>query len=340
MPPSLMEADLHEAPEVLRRQRQLLNERLREFSVALKSLAPRLVMTCARGSSANAASFGKHLIERYTGIPVAAAAPSIVTLYRQRFDLNGQLFLSISQSGRSDDLVECATVARNSGAFTVSILNDTDSPLAASSDLVLPMGAGPELSIAATKTFIGSVGALLYLVASWTGLGAMGEALERLPERLISAGGLNWSAHKTLCKAKNLITLGRGSTFAIAQEASLKLKEVCNIHAEAISAAEFQHGHVALTSSKFPIIIFMPTDQAAHGLKELAVNLSAKSNLVFVTGCRIGRSHHLAALGSDFPETDAVCLIQSFYGQIIRLAEYLGIDVDRPRHLAKVTRTR
>ena len=341
MPTSLMEADLHEAPEVLRRQRQLLAERLREFTIVLRSMAPRLVVTCARGSSANAASFGKHLIERYTGIPVSAAAPSIVTLYRQRLNLKGQLFLSISQSGHSDDLVECATVARKSGAFTVSILNDTDSPLAASSNLVLPMAAGPELSIAATKTFLGSAGALLYFVATWAGLGAMRDALDRLPERLISTRQLDWTnLQETLHKAKNLITLGRGATFAIAQEASLKLKEVCDVHAEAISAAEFQHGHVALISSKFPIVIFMPTDQAAHSLKELAENLSAKSNLVFVTGCKIGRAHHLAALSPDFPETDAICLIQSFYGQIIRWAEHIGLDVDRPRHLAKLTRTR
>jgi glucosamine--fructose-6-phosphate aminotransferase (isomerizing) len=336
-----MEADLREAPGVLWRQREVLAESLRDLAAVLKSMGPRVVITCARGSSANAAVFGKHLIERYIGIPVAAAAPSIITLYRRRLLLDGQLFLSISQSGRSDDLVECATAARNSGAFTVAIVNDTASPLAASSNLVLPMAAGPELSVAATKTFIGSLGALLGLVATWAGDWAMKDALERLPDRLASATELDWAnAHETVCEAKNLITLGRGSTLAIAQEASLKLKEVCDIHAEAVSAAEFQHGHVALVSRKFPIIIFMPTDQAADGLKELAGSLSAKSDSVFVTGCGIGRAHRLATLSSDYPETDAVCLIQSFYGQIIRVAEQLGIDVDRPGHLTKITRTR
>ncbi len=118
----------------------------------LRRHPPSLVLTCARGSSAHSATFGKHLVERHLGIPVAAFAPNIATIYRRRMRLERQLFLAVSQSGRSDDLIESAAMARAAGALTAAIVNDIDSPLARASDIVLPMAAGPELGVAATKT--------------------------------------------------------------------------------------------------------------------------------------------------------------------------------------------
>ena len=336
-----MLAEIGEAPEAVARQAGALARPLAELVARLRRRPPQVVVTCARGSSAHAATFGKHLIERHLRIPVAAAAPSVATVYGQRLRLDGQLFLAISQSGRSDDLIEQTTVARAAGATTIALVNATDSPLAEASDLVLPMDAGPELSVAATKTFIASVAALLRLGALWTEDRDMAAALDRLPERLRQATVLDWSEALTDFKAAtSLVTIGRGPTLAIAREASLKLKETCNLHAEAFSGAEFLHGPVALVDDDYPILMFMPTDAAQQGLRTLAANLRAKGASLFVADPSGGAQGGLPALVPDQPEADAICLTQSFYGLAVRLAKLRGIDVDRPRHLQKVTRTR
>src|SRR5437016_3735571 len=142
-----MAAEFREAPDIMRYQAQELTQPITELVGALRRRAPQVVVTCARGSSAHAATFGKHLIERHLGIPVAAMAPNIATVYRRPLRLSGQLFLAISQSGRSDDLVESATMAKAAGALTAALVNETESPLAATCDIVLPMLAGPERSV-------------------------------------------------------------------------------------------------------------------------------------------------------------------------------------------------
>src|SRR5689334_3176219 len=169
--------ELREAPEAVARQDEMLRDPLTELVRQLRRRRPSVVVTCARGSSAHAATFGKHLIERYLGIPVAAAAPSVATVYGQELRLKGQLFLAISQSGASDDLLETTAAAKAAGAVTAALVNAADSPLARSCDIVLPMQAGPELSVAATKTFIASVAALARLAALWSGDRAMTAAL-------------------------------------------------------------------------------------------------------------------------------------------------------------------
>jgi glucosamine--fructose-6-phosphate aminotransferase (isomerizing) len=281
------------------------------------------------------------LIERYIGVPVAEAAPNIASVYRRQLHLKDQLFLAISQSGRSDDLVEMATSAKAAGALTVAIVNATDAPLATACNIVLPIGAGPEISVAASKTFVTTLAALLRLTASWTHDAHLNGAIERLPDRLGAAAELDWSPFPdAVAGANSLVTIGRGPTLAIAREASLKLKETCMLHAEAFSGAEFLHGPVTLISPRYPVLMFLPTDAAAPGMRQLAADLRAKGTALFATdpGARgVGR---LPALDGDQPETDAVCLIQSFYVMLIALAKRLGTDVDRPRHLRKVTRTR
>src|SRR5262249_32475578 len=162
-----MASELREAPDALRRQADALAEPLAALIGWSQRTRPNLVVTCARGSSAHAATFAKHLFERHLGIPVAAAAPNIATIYRQPLQLKNQLLLTISQSGRSDDLTEFALMAKAAGALTAAIVNDTESPLAAACDIALPTGAGPELSVAATKSFVASLAVLLRMIAEW-----------------------------------------------------------------------------------------------------------------------------------------------------------------------------
>ena len=339
-PTSHMAAEILEAPEAVARQEQNLAGPLGELVRRLKAKPPLVVVTAARGSSAHAAAFAKHAIERHLGIPVAAAAPSIVTVYHRDLNLKGQLLLAISQSGRSDDLIEQTRSAKRAGALTVALVNATDSPLAAESDIVLPIGAGLEQSIAATKSFIATLAALLRLTAEWAENDALAAAISRLPERLKAAGTLDWSAcFGAFAKASSLMVIGRGSTLAIAREAALKLKETCNLHAEAYSGAEFQHGPMALVSADYPILMFMPADDAAVALVALADDLRRMRAVLFRVEPGAGKGR-LPALPPDQPEADAACQIQSFYAAAVRLAKLRGVDADRPRHLKKVTRTR
>jgi glutamine---fructose-6-phosphate transaminase (isomerizing) len=343
-PQARMAHEIAEAPQAVARQAAGLAQPIAELVARLKRRPPQVVVTCARGSSGHAATYAKHLIERSIGTPVAEAAPNIASVYGRCLNLKDQLFLAISQSGRSDDLIEMALSARSAGALTVALVNATDGPLTRACDIVLPIGAGPEQSVAASKTFVATVSAAQRLIAAWVSDAALARAVDALPERLAEAAALDWSeAVAALSGTASLVTIGRGPTLAIAREASLKLKETCNLHAEAFSGAEFLHGPVALAAARYPILMLMPTDQTAPGMRQLAADLRRKGAALLATetaergDAAPGR---LPALPSQHPETDAVCLIQSFYAMLIRLAERLGLDVDRPRHLQKVTRTR
>jgi glucosamine--fructose-6-phosphate aminotransferase (isomerizing) len=337
---SQISIESREAPGIVRRQEAALAGPVKALVKRLKAKPPQLAVTCARGSSAHAAIFAKHSIERHLRIPVADAAPSIVTVYRRPLKLKGQLHLTISQSGRSDDLIEQTRAAKKAGALTVGLINDVESPLAGICDVVLPLGAGEERSVAATKTFIATLSAILRLSAAWGGNSSLKRALASLPESLERASELDWSASfAALSSATNMMTIGRGPTLGIAAEAALKLKETCLLHAEAFSSSEFLHGPVSLVTKNFPILMFMPSDDAAAALRKLEADLRRKGAAVFATdgNASMGR---LPAATSGHPEIDAVCLIQTFYAMLARLARLRGGDADNPRHLTKVTRTR
>jgi len=338
-PPGQMEKEITEAAGAVRRQAEVLDGPVAELGKRLQQMEPAVVVTCARGSSAHAAAFAKHAIERYLGIPVAPAAPSIATVYHRALKLRGQLFLCISQSGRSDDLIMQSRFAREAGALTVALVNAENSPLAQECEFVLPLCAGPELSIAATKSFVTTLSAVLRIVAEWSGNDTMRLALKHLPERLSAATALDWSAcMETFADASSLMTIGRGSTLAIAREAALKLKETCNLHAEGYSSAEFQHGPMALVTQDYPILMFVPGDEAAEPLLEFAQALAAKNAALFtVSNDPPGL---LPSVPAEQPETDAICMIQSFYVAAVKLAKMRGINPDNPRHLQKITRTR
>ncbi len=339
-------AELREAPDAVRRQADDIAAPLADLMARLAARPPAFVVTCGRGSSAHAATFAKHLIERYLGIAVAAAAPNIASIYRRELRLQGQLFLAISQSGASDDLVETAAMARKAGALTAALVNDERSPLASTCDVVLPMAAGAEHSVAATKSFISSLAALLRVTARWTDDAALRRACDRLPERLAAAATLDWSAAlRPLAGAVSLVAIGRGPTLATAREAALKLKETCALHAEAFSSAEFRHGPIALVSKTYPVMIFAPTDESGAGLHELVADLCRKGARVLlaqpaITQRDLPKAVALPAPAAEQAEADAICLIQSFYAFLVGLAGRRGTDIDAPPHLQKVTRTR
>jgi glucosamine--fructose-6-phosphate aminotransferase (isomerizing) len=329
-----------EVPAVIERQNRALAGPMADLLARLRQKSPRVVVTCGRGSSAHAATFGKHLFERYLGLPVSAAAPNVASVYGGSLDLHDQLFLAISQSGRSADLIATAEMARSVGAITAAVVNEADSPLGHACEFVLPMEAGPELSVAASKSYIASLAALLRLTADWTGDLPIKKAVDALPDRLAAATRLDWSsALPVFLSGRSAMTVGRGPTLAIAREAALKLKEVCSVHAEAFSSAEFQHGPISLVERAYPILVFTPTDAAAMGIEELQRRLTCQGAAIFATGWRPDGPGVLPVLEPQQPEADAICMIQAFYRFALQVASSRGTDVDRPRHLQKVTST-
>lgn len=307
-----------------------------ELAAALRRDPPRFVATGARGSSDNAATFAKYLFETRLGISTASAAPSVQSIYATTPQLHGALFLAISQSGRSPDLVGQAEAARRAGARVVAMVNVEDSPLAQAADHVVPLRAGPELSVAATKSFLCSLSALVHLTAEWKGDAAMRAALDGVPAVLDAGWPLDWSALVDgLADARSLFVVGRGIGLAAAQEVALKLKETCALHAEAFSAAEVQHGPMALVERGFPVLFFAQHDDTLDSTLEVAARFRARGAQVWVADER----GDLPLPPRLDPVIAPLAAVHRCYGAINALAIRRGRDPDRPPHLRKVTET-
>ncbi len=302
-------------------------------------MAPRAVVTCARGSSDHAATYAKYLFETRVGVLTASAAPSIASVYGARQDLRDCLFVVISQSGRSPDLISTTEAAKEGGALVVVLVNDESSPLAALADHTLPLAAGEELSVAATKSFIASLAALAQLATEWIGDDVLRTALARAPDHLERAWELGWDAAlETLRPAANLYVIGRGVGLGIAQEAALKCKETCGLHAEGFSAAEVRHGPQALLQDDFPALIFSQGDQTRAGIETLGRDLVARGVDVMIAGAEVKGAIALPSIATH-PLIEPMLFIQSFYRLANALAIARGYDPDRPPHLRKVTET-
>ncbi len=304
--------------------------------------APAFAITCARGSSDNAATYAKYLLEIRLGVVTASVGPSVRSVYAAAPQMKGALFLAVSQSGRSPDLLFLAEAARSSGALAVALVNDLDSPLAHICEVTLPLHAGPEGSVAATKSWICSLAAILQLAAHWAGDRTLLEALERLPEDLEHAATLDWrAARAVLAETDGMFVAARGFGLATAQEAALKLKETAGIHAEALSAAELMHGPLTLVGPKFPVLVFGQQDEAFQSIADLVAVLVARHVPVIAAGPVPAAG--CLTLPSDLglnPFLAPISLIQSFYPLVEEIARARGRDPDAPPHLKKVTETR
>ena len=313
-----------------------LMERLGE---RLRVLAPPVVVTCARGSSDHAATFAKYLIETRLGVPTSSAAPSVSSVYDARPRFQGALCLAISQSGASPDLLATVRKARDAGAIVVALLNAENTPLAELAHHVVPLAAGPETSVAATKSFIASLSAVTHLISAWGRDRELSEALREAPKQLERAWSLDWSAALApLTGANDLYVIGRGIGLGVAQEAALKLKETCGLHAEAVSAAEVRHGPMALVGTGFPVLMFSQNDEARASIELLAMELATRGAAVMIAGSRCPKALSLSAQPAH-PVIEPMLLIQSFYRLANAVALARGLDPDHPPHLHKVTET-
>ena len=336
---TIMFREAAQAPEAVRAQLAANAAQITRLAERLRATPPRAVVTCARGSSDHAATFARYLIETHLGLLTSSAAPSVSSVYATATDLAGTLMLTISQSGASPDLLAVVGQARKAGAHIVALVNAEESPLAQLADELLPLHAGPERSVAATKSFLASLAAVVQLVAAWSNDRELAAALDGAPQLLTRAWQLDWSAVVTrLTAANNLYVIGRGLGLGVAQEAALKLKETSGLHAEAVSAAELRHGPMALVRTGFPLLVFSQNDESRPGIVQLAAELSAQGADVLLAGTHLAHTTELPTEAAH-PVIEPLLFAQSFYRAANALALARGHDPDTPPHLRKVTET-
>lgn len=335
-----MRREIEEIPEAVSRLLAGSGAALAAGGEALRTSNPRTIVTIARGSSDHAAAFLKYAIELTAGVPVASIGPSIVSIYDRELKLEGCAALAVSQSGRSPDIVALARSARRNGALGFALTNTADSPLAQACDHTIDLRAGPERSVAATKSFVSSVVAGLALLAHWQRDDALLAALAALPDDLERAIGCDWSAlSEGIAERHSLYVLGRGPALAIAGEAALKFKETCAIHAEAYSAAEVLHGPARIVEQGYPVLALAARDAAESSVAEITDRLAGQGARAFITSDRAAAAERLPFAPARHELTDALALVATFYAFVEALSRRRGHDPDVPPHLRKVTET-
>jgi glucosamine--fructose-6-phosphate aminotransferase (isomerizing) len=344
---SKMLEEIREQPEALQRTLDTELRGIEELRRRLSARKPRLIVLAARGTSDNAASFGRYLLEITTGIPVSLAAPSIVTLYDASIDYKDALVVAISQSGESTDTNAFLQRARDQGVVTVGITNESESTLARLAEHGFFVRAGKEKSVAATKTYTGQLLAM-YLLAYALGARIDLEQLRRLPSDVMAALSLEskiGALSERYTFMDHAVVVARGLNYSNAFEFALKLMETCYVVAERFSAADLLHGPIAMVGHAFPSFTFAPAGATWQGLSETLEKLRTLSAETLVitdesntAAAQAGRRSiclplHLEELFTPIPyivpaQIFAACL-----------AEQKGLDPDKPRTLSKVTKT-
>ncbi|HTO68788.1 MAG TPA: SIS domain-containing protein [Myxococcota bacterium] len=332
-----LQREIFAQPEVLARFHAREGARTIDLGAQLGARRPAGVLIAARGSSDHAAVYAKYAFGARLGVPIALAAPSLITLYERAPRFDRWIALGISQSGASPDVVRVIAEAREQGSATVAITDRADSALARVAEHVVPLGIGGERAIAATGSFTTTLFALAHLVSGWNG--EEDPALEGVPELALHALGVEAAARglaEAAARHPACAVVGRGFGFPVALEWALKLKELAGVFAEPFSAADYRHGPIALATNGAPVFAIELRGPAAPDVRRLATELRQR-------GARIVRV-------SD--ETDAdLCIPNApewlapipaaIVGQLVSfwLARARGRDPDRPPGLAKVTRT-
>ena len=337
---SMMLKEAVSAAECVALQLASDTERYAELGRKLRTTPFNTALTIARGSSDHAANYVAYLIMARIGRVVASLPMSLLTLYKSPLVTRDTLTIAISQSGQSPDVVEPTRYFRDGGATTVALVNDINSPLAEAAEWAMPLNAGKEQSVAATKSFITSLVAGARLVAQWQNDPELKDGLAALPDSLRAAATADWSpAIEVLAPARNIMVVGRGISFPIALESALKFKETSALQAEAFSGAEIKHGPMALIEEGYPLLIFATRGPAQASLLQLAAEMRTRGARVLLAAPADVAERDLTLPTAATPDLDPIVAIQAFYVMAAKLAEARGFDPDRPRHLSKVTKT-
>jgi glucosamine--fructose-6-phosphate aminotransferase (isomerizing) len=253
--------------------------------------------------------------------------------------LEGALFIAVSQSGKSPDLLRLTEAARDAGAFVVGFINEEASPLGALCHRSIPLCAGRERSVAATKSHVLAALAFLQLVAHWSQSQPLHDAIAQLPDALAAARSVDWwPALSSLVDSTSLLVLGRGIGLGAALEIALKLKETCRLHAEGLSSAEVIHGPLALVRKGFPVLVLGQEDASAESTRH-AVQLLVQLGAAVHSVLPVAGAQPLPVVAGLPAASSPLCQMQSFYMAVHRLSTSRGLDPDAPAHLSKVTET-
>ncbi len=342
---SLMLSEIEQQPAAIERTIKREAKKIESFAAKFKANCPRLIVLVARGSSDNAALFGRYLLELTTGIPVSMAAPAIHTLYKRKMDLRDALVIGVSQSGEGDDINLTLENAKRSGATTLAITNEAESTMARLSDETFLIHAGRERSVAATKTYTGQL-LIFHLLAKALSDKGNEMEIERLPELAAESLKLKPAVAAMVERyafMEQCVVVGRGLNYANAYEFAIKLMETCYVVAERFSGADFLHGPIAMVDPGFPVFIFAPPGPTMTGTKELLTKLkgigaetiviSGESAALKLASRGIKIPHRVSELLSPIPYIIPAQLLAAL------LAETKGLTPDRPRSLSKVTKT-
>jgi glucosamine--fructose-6-phosphate aminotransferase (isomerizing) len=344
-----LHSEIFEQPERLKRLLVSQRGRVEEVAAAIKSRKVPYVFLAARGTSDNAARYANYLLGAMNGLPVALATPSLFTYYQRPPSLSGALVVGVSQSGISPDIVSVVQEGRRQGCLTLSITNDPSSPLGRSADFVLGLEAGPELAIAATKTYTAELMVIAMLSSALRGPEhAEWEQLEKVPKWVGAALTLEADIAKAAGRYRSLrrcVVLGRGYNYATAFEWALKLKELAYVAAEPYSSADFQHGPIAAIGEGSPVLAVVASGDTADSMLPLLQHLKQDlhADLVVVSNLQRALSFGDAAfpISPEIPEA-VTPLVSIVVAQLFsyHLTLALGYDPENPRMLNKVTETR
>ena len=333
--------ETRQAPEAIVRQLRANAPALARLAAAVRGRRPAYAVTVARGSSDHACTYLKYALETQLSLPVASLGPSVHTLYGARLDLRGALVIAASQSGASPDVVESVQAAREEGALTVALVNVEESPLAQAAEHAIFLRCGEEKAVAATKSYLATLSALLPLIADLTGSAELRRAVDALPDHLAQTMDLAPQADELAARyrfAENLLVLARGLHYGVAQEAALKLKETCGIHAEAYSAAEFSHGPKRLIVEGVPLLGFASNDATQLATRQAYADHATQGADLRTLGPDPQAT--LVTPGTGHALSDPLPSAAAFYLFAAQLAGQRGLDPDAPPLLSKVTRTR
>jgi glutamine---fructose-6-phosphate transaminase (isomerizing) len=337
--------EIAEQPEALEKTLREEQKKIERLAAKLKERGIELIVIVARGSSDNAAQFGRYLLEIRSGIPVSLSAPSVYTLYNASLRCDHALFIGVSQSGEGEDINYVLKRARAGGAFTVGITNEPRSSMTELVDEVLLMRGGRERSVAATKTYTGQM-MLFYMLAEALAEHPAKLAYEKIPEyaaRSLELRPMVEEMVKRYVFMENCVVVGRGLAYGNAFELALKLMETCYVVTSPFSAADFQHGPLAIVERHFPIFLFAPPGLTLPGVKSLLERLrELRADTLVITGDEDAARSASRALRLR-PEIDEFLAPIPYIipGQLFAalLAAEKGLDPDAPRSLSKVTRT-
>ena len=300
----------------------------------------RYVVTIARGTSDCAALFSSYLFAKYCSLPTYTLPPSIITIEKSKFDFSQALVLVISQSGMGKDLIECEKQVRRMGAKTIVICNNQNSPIVKRANFFLDIHAGKEKSIAATKSFVMSIAIIIKLIFNVIKINNINDEILKLSEFLIEDEFNQWNANKITKKTSHGYIISRGIGHALANEFSLKFKELCYELIEPFSSAEVLHGPKILIEKSFKLFILQMNDKTGKHVINNSREIIRYTNLNYLISSNKNRNTLFKfKANKKYDVLDSISIMTKFYPWIVNYSFKKGLNPDKPRYLSKVTQT-